>query len=348
MAIQGIVITKSKAMMQECYADRLDLSWVTDPYILIGTRDGLASKLIFLFSEKPIVNTFPSGTSTNGTFKFAEGTSYLTRLSVSDNGIVGSTNFPRGSSSAPSFFSVTSSNFDIYDKDGNLYFENSNLSPESYSIVISGFEFAKVWSIKEGMSYPKFLRRGEKDAIEGLPGESMRNYVFVEKADDGTMFYQGEIYKTLGMNNLISKFVGEPGEVVSHPWGGERQRARDGKTYVYLASGVQDPDYPGGYGTYLPDTNRTVALRADRSINVNFYYIAAGLPEYNYLMRVSVPDGGFHIAILKENVSDIKLKMPDGSICTVDIVTLEDAMASDIRVSLPTGIFALKKVVLSD
>lgn len=211
-------------------------------------------------------------------------------------------------------------------------------------LTYSSLDFAlgSVWAIRDGVEYPRILNRGIPKP--GVPGESVKRVIFVDKHDDGTMFYDGEIYRSMKMSQLISKFVGDTGEVVTQVWEGEKQVAPDGNTYVFLASGVQDPDFPGGYGGYTDEQSRTVTLREDRSIDVNFYYTAMELPPYNYLMRVAVPDGIAHIAIMKSDVSSIKVQMHDGSICTVDIVLPDDEQASPIRVMLPTGIYALKKI----
>lgn len=111
---------------------------------------------------------------------------------------------------------------------------------------------------------------------------------------------------------------------------------------VFLASGIEDHDAPGGYSNYQPLTERTVEFLPDRSNNVNFYYIATDIVSYDYLLHIATPFGVAPIILMNDEVSGIKCVMYDGNVAHVSLVDVDDENASPIKVMTPSGVKALE------
>jgi hypothetical protein len=234
------------------------------------------------------------------------------------------------------------------------------------------FSLDKVWGIEEGKSYPLLLR-GDGEFINDSVLTSRKIYVFIEKSLDGSLSYDGSIYKSLKRTVSFPSVSGIAGASVTHSYGGDE--LHDGLTgiFFYMASGVQDPLYAGGYGDLNTATARTVSLLSGRSNNVAFYYspyyldaptggsIGGGTGggvtnpttpppsetvavPHDYLMTIQGENVPFHIALFKTDVSSIRVVMTDGLIVAVGLVQVNDPDASPIRVMTENGIYAMKKI----
>jgi hypothetical protein len=234
------------------------------------------------------------------------------------------------------------------------------------------FPFGTVWGIEEGKSYPVLLN-GVGEFIDDPVLSTRKIYVFVEKSLDGSLSYDGSIYKSLKKTISFPSVSGVAGASVTHSYGGEEVPDGLGTIYFYMASGVQDPLYAGGYGDLTQATQRTVSLLSGRSNNVAFYYspyyldaptggsIGGGTGggvtnpttpppsetvavPHDYLMTIQGEDVPFHIALFKSEVSSIRVVMNDGKFVAVGLVQVTDPDASPIRVMTENGIYAMKKI----
>jgi hypothetical protein len=234
------------------------------------------------------------------------------------------------------------------------------------------YPFGTLWGIEEGKSYP-ILLRGDGEFINDPVLTTRKIYVFVEKSLDGSLSYDGAIYKSLKKTISFPSVSGIAGASVTHSYGGEEVADGLGTIFYYMASGVQDPLYAGGYGGLTQATERTVSLLSDRSNNVAFYYspyyldaptggsIGGGTGggvtnpttpppsetvavPHDYLMTIQGEDVPFHIALYKTEVSSIRVVMNDGKFVAVGLVQVTDPDASPIRVMTENGIYAMKKI----
>lgn len=117
---------------------------------------------------------------------------------------------------------------------------------------------------------------------------------------------------------------------------------------VFIASSVEDPDYPGGYGDYQNLTVRSVGFLKERGNKVNFYYVDMENPDYDYLIKVASQSGNIPIVILKDKPSYLRCRVSDGNIANVSLVPLDDANASPIKVMTPDGIMALQMLTYEE
>lgn len=234
------------------------------------------------------------------------------------------------------------------------------------------FDFNTRWGIEDDKSYP-ILLKGDGEFINDPALTSRKIYVFVEKSLDGSLSYDGSVYKSLQRTISSPSVSGIAGANITHQFGGNELNDGLGTVFYYFASGVQDPLYAGGYGDLQPLTQRTVQLRSDRSNNVAFYYRpyqletpvgggiggggGGGIPNpttppptetiavpHDYLMTIQGEDVPFHIALFKSEVSSIRVVMNDGKFVAVGLVQVGDPDASPIRVMTETGIYAMKKI----
>lgn len=205
------------------------------------------------------------------------------------------------------------------------------------------FPFETVWAIIEDETYP-FLLQTDGENIDDPALTSRKVYVFIAEDVTGSLFHEGKVYKSLKKSVAHDSIIGTAGQTVTHVYGGNKMNDSDALPYVFAFSGVQDPERPGGYGDIQKLTERTVTLLADRSNNAAFYYIVSEAPPYDYLLSLQGNGMMFHIAVLLEVVSEIKVVMPDGLIGHVSLVPIDDPTASLIRVLTLNGIVALQNV----
>lgn len=136
-----------------------------------------------------------------------------------------------------------------------------------------GWDFENIWVMASG--YPQ-LRWA---AITSYPLQTGKDYVLVSPSPVGTMTYNGQKYEFVRFLERFPKTQHEAAGVsATYEYGGPVV-IYEGQPYHYLASGITDPEGPGGFGSYLPDTSRTVISLADRESFVNFYYTYPQLPQ---------------------------------------------------------------------
>lgn len=223
---------------------------------------------------------------------------------------------------------------------GNLTLEKA-MQRKTYEYNV--WPFYNVWGIREGSSFPRLLAKD--GTIDAPPLTSQKLCLFVEESDDGSILYGETIWKPLERSIVFPATLGNTGQTVTHEYvGDEVNYPTSTETFVFMASGVQDPTYPSGYGDVQPLTERTVTYQATRSSNVAFYYVAAPEPVYDYLMQIAASSLTFHIALFANDVSSVKVKMSDGIIASVGLVAVGSADASPIRIMTKDGIFALQHV----
>ncbi len=108
---------------------------------------------------------------------------------------------------------------------------------------------------------------------ESLALQTGKNYVVVTLDPTGSMTYDGKVYKFGATLEAFTKVThATAGESATYEYGGTPVVYSE-TSYKFLASGITAPAEPGGFGSYLPDTSRTVQSLADREAFVNFYYI---------------------------------------------------------------------------
>lgn len=208
------------------------------------------------------------------------------------------------------------------------------------------YPFATVWAIVEDETYP-FHLSGEGVVNADPPLTSRKSYVFIAEDVTGTLFHEGKVYKSLKRSVVFDPISGSDGGFVTHYYGGDTANdfVGDGP-YVFKWSGTQDATRPGGYGDIQPLTERTVALNTTESSNVAFYYMSPGVPLYDDLLYISDGVGTIPIVVLLTGSGVLRVKMSDGIVKDVGLVTTDDASASPIRVLTPTGVMALQTTTI--
>lgn len=178
--------------------------------------------------------------------------------------------------------------------DNNIEFWANNIKVRSFTIepdrliemdCLGGPMFN--WTVVQGsgnsFTQPLGYLHGYKiiGDIKGAqwPLQTGKDYVLVTPFPGGTMKFGGKEYKFI---KYLERFDKEQHQVAgvsrAYEYGGPLVKYGE-QTYGFLASGITDPAAEGGFGTYLPDTKRTVLSLADRENFVNFYYIYPALPQ---------------------------------------------------------------------
>ncbi len=167
--------------------------------------------------------------------------------------------------------------------DGSNFIEEKRTEETSYLFGFGVFDTEVFYMMSSGWDYDYIYY-----AIDvSLVLQTGKNYVLAgecsESDPDVTMTYNGKWYKYLETLEAFTKVTHAiAGESATYEFGGATVTFL-GQEYTYLASGITDPEAPGGFGGYLPDVSRTVESLADREAYVNFYY------TYPALARVGQP-----------------------------------------------------------
>lgn len=329
-------ITLGNAQLSSSYTSN---TWVVPPWVLVdgsfpSLNVGTAGYVGYPFTNFPA----PSKPPTNITLANAKGsTSYTANTWLAPPWTFNASAFP--SIAMSPYVGYAFENFPVPSKPPSLITDPQSRTSIHY--LNNTWGMGTVWGIKEDISRPRLLERGD---INDPALTSRKNYVFVEEAEDGSLFYDGKIFKSLRRTVTFDSIVGVNGASVTHVYGGEKLKDSENLPYVFMASGIQDPVYAGGYGDVRVVTERTMTFRTDRSNNAVFYYNKLDLPPYDYLMQISTISGIFHIALFLDNVTDIRVVMHTGEVVTVGLVPIDDLNASPIRVMTKDGLFALESV----
>lgn len=135
-----------------------------------------------------------------------------------------------------------------------------------------GWDFESIWVMAGG--YPQL-----KWALDSFPLQTGKDYALISPSPVGTMTYNGQKYEFVRFLERFPKVQHEiAGVSATYEYGGPVVIYEE-QPYHYLASGITDPEGPGGFGSYLPDTSRTVISLADRESFVNFYYTLPRLAQ---------------------------------------------------------------------
>ena len=130
-----------------------------------------------------------------------------------------------------------------------------------------GWDFNTIWSINP------YVNNGYPSFNTSYPRHTGKDYVLVVADPDGSMEFDGTVYKFVKYLERFPKVIHpRAGISVTYEYGGEVV-IYDDIEYFYIASGITDPSGPGGFGSYLPDTSRVVESIDTRESYVNFYYI---------------------------------------------------------------------------
>lgn len=212
--------------------------------------------------------------------------------------------------------------------------------------TFTGWDFVNVWAIHEGQTYP-MLRRGAADL--GEPLTTRKAYIYVVEVDgpnQGSMLYDGKWYMYVKTLESTPPEKYPAGTQVTHTYGGDTLNF-DGVEYCFLASGVQDPTAPGGYGSYTNETERTVEILPDRSNNVNFYYIILGDVAAIGYLEVDLGDQTALLPLADPDNPDlttnaVRVAMPWGVGAAI-LVPPDSPRASLVRIALGGEIYGFQK-----
>jgi len=172
----------------------------------------------------------------------------------------------------------TGSNLTYYMNDISVH-EESGVSFSSISNIYCTWDHW-IYSAYEGSFYQLPFKINYITIGDGKwPLQTGKDYVYVIPFPGGTMNFGGKEYKFV---DFLERFPKEQhlaaGVSRDYEYGGPLVKYGE-QIYGFLASGITDPEAEGGFGTYLPDTKRTVLSLTDRENFVNFYYIYPALPE---------------------------------------------------------------------
>lgn len=215
------------------------------------------------------------------------------------------------------------------------------------------WDMERVWTITNGYTLPRLVYRVPADLGEGLT-HSM-TYFYVVPDLEGTMNYKGQTWKSKG---AFFRFPDPPlkgtaGQQVTYtiPESDLKQtidHKEDGIVdLIWFASGVRDALGAGGFASYQKEKTRTVTVSTSMSATVNFYFTQPHMiPSVAYKVSISTPEGILDTtAISGREYSVIRFSVGANALMSLILVDRDDDLATQIRVSTPDGIKALRLYV---
>lgn len=226
---------------------------------------------------------------------------------------------------------------------------NSHLKRKS---TFNNWDFERVWVIDDGVSTPRLIHSGEEGYL-GEPGTHAKSYVLVKPHVDGTMNFDGATWKYIDTFFRYPEPApyGEIGEVVAYSITNQEKKLKIAHPeteeivpVTFVASGIRDRDGAGGFAYYRPETYREVVVQEDISARVNFYYVEDKYFSKGGLsLSICTPDMGVIKAQVNQAGDDpIRVQIKPNEIISIPTVSVDDELATTVRVMTPNGIQALQ------